>query len=381
MSEPVIPDNEKERLKALASYDILDTFAEKDFDDITKIAAELTQTPICLISLVDVDRQWFKSNHGIGVRQTPRSVSFCGHAINTPNEPFEVISASDDERFKDNILVKGDPYICYYYGVPLVSPDGYVLGTLCVIDHKKRDLTKLQKRCLDALSKQVVSLLELRKKNTKITELLRNTFPTSKLEEIETTGTISPKHYDDVTILFTDFKGFTDFSRELSPAEIVKELHYLYSNFDSICYFNQVEKIKTIGDAYMACAGIDTDSDNPTRDAIQSAIEIRDFMRDYKKECIKKGKTALDIRIGLHSGPITSGVVGIKKYSFDIWGSSVNVAAHMESNGIPDRINVSEKTYLKCKDDFKFEARGEIEIKTKKKWKMFFVEPKQSVDD
>ena len=374
MTAPEIPDNEIERINALYSYDALDSFEEEDFDDITKIAAELCQTPICLISLVDEDRQWFKSNHGIGVRETPRSVSFCGHAINTPDEPFEVTKASEDERFNGNPLVNGTPYITYYYGVPLINPEGYPLGTLCVIDHVERTLSKKQKYCLKALSKQVVNLLEIRRKNTKITELLGNMFPKSKLLEIEVSGTIQPRDYKDVTILFTDFKGFTKYSARMTPGEIVKELHYLYSNFDSIMFFNKVEKIKTIGDAYMACAGIDTDSENPAKDAVTAALEVRDFMRDYHKECILKGKEPLQVRIGLHSGPIVSGVVGIKKYSFDVWGDAVNIAAHMESCSEPGKVNVSEATYSKVKDDFVFEPRGKVAIKTNKKWDMFFVD-------
>ena len=376
MIRPKKPANEKQRVEALHSYQILDTFAEKDFDDITNIAADLCQVPVCLISLVDEERQWFKSNHGIGVRETSRDVSFCGHAINIPDKPFEVFQANLDERFKNNPLVLEAPYIVYYYGVPLVSPDGFTLGTLCVIDHKKRTLTARQKYCLETLSAQVVNLLELRLKNTKINELLNNMFPRSKVKEVAALGTISAKAYPDCTILFTDFKGFTTFSTELSPTEVVKELHYLYSNFDSIIYFNQVEKIKTIGDAYMACAGIDTDSQNPTKDAVISAIEIRDFMLNYEKDCINSGKIPLKIRIGLHCGPVVSGVVGIKKYSFDIWGDAVNIAAHMESASETGKINVSKEVYEKIKDDFEFTYRGKKKIKTGETLDMYFVEAK-----
>lgn len=376
MIRPKKPANEKQRVEALHSYQILDTFAEKDFDDITNIAADLCQVPVCLISLVDEERQWFKSNHGIGVRETSRDVSFCGHAINIPDKPFEVFQANLDERFKNNPLVLEAPYIVYYYGVPLVSPDGFTLGTLCVIDHKKRTLTARQKYCLETLSAQVVNLLELRLKNTKINELLNNMFPRSKVKEVAELGTISAKAYPDCTILFTDFKGFTTFSTELSPTEVVKELHYLYSNFDSIIYFNQVEKIKTIGDAYMACAGIDTDSQNPTKDAVISAIEIRDFMLNYEKDCINSGKIPLKIRIGLHCGPVVSGVVGIKKYSFDIWGDAVNIAAHMESASETGKINVSKEVYEKIKDDFECTYRGKKKIKTGETLDMYFVEAK-----
>ena len=124
----------------------------------------------------------------------------------------------------------------------------------------------------------------------------------------------------------------------------------------------------------MACAGIDTESDNPARDAIQAAIEIRDFMEDYKKECIHNGKLPLEVRIGLHSGPIVSGVVGIKKYSFDIWGDAVNIAAHMENAGLVGKINVSKTTYEKTKNLFDWEHRGQKKIKSNEMLDMYFAE-------
>ncbi len=364
---------EKKRLEALHSYNVLDSFAEKDFDDITNVAADLCQAPICLISLVDKNRQWFKSNHGIGIRETSRDVSFCGKAIEVPNEPFEVKNSSIDIRFKGNPLVVGDPFVTYYFGIPLVNPDGYPLGTLCIIDHKERSLNKRQKFALKALAKQVVNLLELRRKNAKINRLLANMFPISKLEEISNEGTISAKPYDKCTVVFTDFKGFTNFSSERTAKEVVNELHYLYSNFDSIFYFNKVEKIKTIGDGYMACAGIDTDSENPALDAINSALEIRSFMEAYEKECIAKKKEPLKIRIGINTGPIISGVVGIKKYSFDIWGDTVNIASHLEKAGETGQINISQSTYDEIKDFYEVEPRGKVAIKNKKELEMYFV--------
>lgn len=367
-------NNEKKRLEALHSYNVLDTFAEKDFDDITNLAADLCQTPICLISLVDEDRQWFKSNHGIGIRETPRDISFCGQAINVPDQPFEITNASNDLHFHDNPLVLGEPFIIYYYGVPLVNPEGYALGTLCVIDHKTRALTERQKIAIATLAKQVVNLLELRRKNTKINELLRNLFPISKVKEIAEIGTINAKSYDNCTVLFTDFKGFTKFASKRTAEEVVKELHYLYSNFDSIMFFNKVEKIKTIGDAYMACAGIDTDSKNPAIDAVKSAIEIVEFMESYKKESIAQGKEPMEIRVGINTGPIVSGVVGIKKYSFDIWGNTVNIAAHLESKGSPGKINISSSTLNAIKGEFNVTPRGKIKIKTNEEIEMFFVD-------
>tara|TARA_R110002072_G_scaffold88538_2_gene198990 strand:- start:570 stop:1724 length:1155 start_codon:yes stop_codon:yes gene_type:complete len=147
----------------LRSYSILDTLPESDYDNITKIAAEICGTPISLISLIDDKRQWFKSHHGLDATETPKEYAFCGHAINTPNDVFIVQDARKDERFYDNPLVTGNPHVIFYAGVPLVSEAGLPLGTLCVIDHKPNLLSQSQISSLSALSNQVINLLELRK--------------------------------------------------------------------------------------------------------------------------------------------------------------------------------------------------------------------------
>tara|TARA_R110002033_G_scaffold88598_2_gene138631 strand:+ start:374 stop:1528 length:1155 start_codon:yes stop_codon:yes gene_type:complete len=147
----------------LRSYSILDTLPESDYDNITKIAAEICGTPISLISLIDDKRQWFKSHHGLDATETPKEYAFCGHAINTPNDVFIVQDARKDEHFHDNPLVTGDPHVIFYAGVPLVSEAGLPLGTLCVIDHKPNLLSQSQISSLSALSNQVINLLELRK--------------------------------------------------------------------------------------------------------------------------------------------------------------------------------------------------------------------------
>lgn len=156
---PPIPENEADRLEALARYEILDTVADPSFDDIALIAAQVCQTPISLISLIDRDRQWFKSRVGLDVTETPRTVSFCAHAINTPHL-FEVSDATQDERFFDNPLVTDAPHIRFYAGIPLVTESGQSIGTLCVVDHKPRTLSDTQKTVLEALSRQVIRLLD-----------------------------------------------------------------------------------------------------------------------------------------------------------------------------------------------------------------------------
>lgn len=174
MITPTEPENEKERLENLKSFSILDTLPEEDYDNITKIAAEICNMPIALISLVDDKRQWFKSHHGLEATETPKEYAFCAHAINDPKNVFVVQDARKDERFHDNPLVSGNPEVVFYAGVPLTSENGLPLGTLCVIDHKPNLLSQSQIQSLSALSNQVMKLLELRKNKHLLEEALKD---------------------------------------------------------------------------------------------------------------------------------------------------------------------------------------------------------------
>ncbi len=172
MIAPVEHLKEKERLLALKSYSVLDTLPEKDFDNLTKLAAQICGTPISLISLLDNHRQWFKSSHGLEAKETPKDLAFCAHSINSSEKVFIVPDSRKDERFYDNPLVTGAPNVIFYAGVPLKNNKGLPLGTLCVIDNKPKKLTSDQIDSLQILGQQVMNLLELRKKNTLLNESL-----------------------------------------------------------------------------------------------------------------------------------------------------------------------------------------------------------------
>jgi GAF domain-containing protein len=161
MSAPV-PQNETQRLKVLWQYDVLDTVPEEIFDDLTELAAQICDAPIALITLVDETRQWFKSKVGVSINETSRDISFCAHAINQPGL-FIVPDATKDDRFANNPLVTSDPKVRFYAGAPLVTPDGFALGTLCVIDKVPRELRPEQQRALTILARHVMSQLELRR--------------------------------------------------------------------------------------------------------------------------------------------------------------------------------------------------------------------------
>ncbi|MCC5915652.1 MAG: PAS domain S-box protein [Balneolaceae bacterium] len=184
MKKPDLPKNENERLQEIHSYDILDTEEHKDFDFLTRMAANICGAKISLISLVTEDKQWFLSHHGLGDRETPRNFAFCAHAINTPKEPFIVEDATKDERFADNPLVTGKPNVIFYAGIPLVNENDAALGSICVIDDAPRTISNEQLKSLRLLADQAIKLLELRRKNKQLSEKKKDLDKKSELLQV-----------------------------------------------------------------------------------------------------------------------------------------------------------------------------------------------------
>ena len=201
-------------------------------------------------------------------------------------------------------------------------------------------------------------------------DLLLNILPAEVAEELKKTGNATAKQFDNVTVLFTDFVDFTTASEKMSPTELIDELNVCFKAFDGIIGRYNIEKIKTIGDAYLAVAGLPAANALQTEHAVRAALEISTYMTERRK---KVGEKTFHVRIGLHTGSVIAGIVGIKKFAYDVWGDTVNMAARMEQNSVAGQINISETTYELVKDKFSCVYRGEIHAKNKGAVKMYFV--------
>lgn len=205
-------------------------------------------------------------------------------------------------------------------------------------------------------------------------DLLLNILPSETAEELKATGAAKTKSYESVSVLFTDFKNFTLASEKLSPEELVAEINYCYSEFDKIITKYGVEKIKTIGDAYMCAGGLPVTNTTHPIDVVKAGLEMIQFIEANKKDRIEKGQPYFELRLGIHTGPVVAGIVGIKKFAYDIWGDTVNTASRMESSGEVGKVNISETTYNIVKKYFNCTSRGKIKAKNKGEIEMYFVE-------
>ncbi|SDB36542.1 Adenylate cyclase, class 3 [Flavobacteriaceae bacterium MAR_2010_188] len=213
----------------------------------------------------------------------------------------------------------------------------------------------------------------LEREKNRSDHLLRNILPQETAKELKDFGKVKAKKFDSVSVLFADFKGFTLHAEHLSPEDLVKSIDYYFSKFDDIIDKYGIEKIKTLGDCYMCACGLPFPEENHAQKLILAAKEFLDFVRLAKIDNTDN-TTRFDLRVGISSGPVVAGVVGKKKFAYDIWGDTVNIASRMEAASEVDKINISEDTYEQVKDDFNCTYRGEIHVKNKGMMKMYFVE-------
>ncbi|MDZ4703470.1 MAG: adenylate/guanylate cyclase domain-containing protein [Saprospiraceae bacterium] len=204
-------------------------------------------------------------------------------------------------------------------------------------------------------------------------ELLLNILPAQIAAELKQFSKVKARRYEEVTVMFVDFKNFTSISEQLSPEDLVEELDRCFKGFDFIIHqYRDVEKIKTIGDAYMCASGLSEQKSMPFN-IIRAAFEMQQFLEEQKQERMRLGKPFFEARIGLHTGSVVAGVVGVNKFAYDIWGDTVNIASRMEGNCEPGRINISEMTYNLVKYQFECEYRGKIDAKNKGAIDMYYV--------
>ncbi len=390
------PANETERLAALRALAIIDSAPEIAYDEIAELAAQICCCPVSYISFIDDERRWLKARYGLPeeVTDAPRATAICTTTI-CGTELLIVPDLAQDPRFANSSMTALKPPCRFYCGMPLITDEGYALGTLCVLDFEPRQLSFSQTEALRMLSHQVLAQLELRRKlieydqtirtmeqarleatveRERAEALLNNVLPAPVADELRHNGKVRPRYTRSATILFADIQGFTLLAERTEPARLINLLDRYFSALDDICARHGLEKVKTMGDAYLAVAGVLSPDRRHALDACLAALEMQDLLDHLTKQQAETGENALQLRIGIHTGPVISGVIGNSRMTFDIWGDAVNTACFMESFGVPGRINVSETVAGHVHDIFELEPRGAIEAKHQRTHEMFFLE-------
>lgn len=280
-----------------------------------------------------------------------------------------------DEIAQINVIVEPPVWGTWWFRVLVI----FLILTIIYVYYISRiDRVKQQKELLEVQvrerTKEVINQKELlQQEKDKTEELLLNVLPAETAEELKVKGKATARQYRMTSIMFTDFKSFTKIAEKIKPVDLVTELDNYFKNFDEIVQKYDIEKIKTIGDAYMCAGGIPVRNKSNPIDIVMAGLEIQRFMTVYNGAKEKDGEKGWDLRIGIHTGPVIAGVVGIKRFAYDIWGDSVNIASRIEAAGNIGQVNISGATYELVKEFFTCEYRGEIKAKNKGKIDMYFV--------
>lgn len=249
---------------------------------------------------------------------------------------------------------------------------------------KAEELASQKEEILQINDKLESMFDQLEKERDKSENMLLNILPKETAKELKEKGNYTPRHYKMVSVLFTDFKGFTSIAEKLSPSELIKELDYFFQYFDKVVEKHNLEKIKTIGDAYMCAGGIPKPNVTNAIDTVLAGLEITQFTHRVNKERIANGRVPWELRVGINTGELVSGVVGKKKFAYDVWGDAVNLASRMESSAAPGKVNISGNTYEFIKSFFETEYRGKVFAKGKGEVDMYYVnriKPELSLDE
>jgi class 3 adenylate cyclase len=390
-----IPDNDAERVKVVESYEILYTEQERDFDDITELAASLTGCKVSYIGFFDDKRLWLKSKYGLppDLTERPRELTLCSRTI-CQSDLLVVPDMSKDPRYAELPAVKNPPNAKFYCAMPLIDSEGFALGTLCVWDTAVMELEPHIQQCVRRLARQVLSKLELRRQiiemreqnekalqaleserisASRTTQLVRDLFPSSVASRVINGDQVDPRFFASATIMFIDFEGFTTLAESTEPRALIEQLGDFFTIFDRIVEKHGLEKIKTIGDGYLAAGGLPTETQDHAHRACLAALEIRQAMEKRNAERRKLLLPEWPIRTGIHSGTVIAGIIGANRMTYDLWGDAVNLASRLQDNCETGQINISEATVGLIGDAFQFQARGQIEAKNKGLVKMYYL--------
>jgi adenylate cyclase len=365
MNASPILDNEPARLREIEALG-LTRFNLKDpnLNDIIRIACAVADTPIAMVNVLNRPEMVTLRSCGLPdavPSRMPCESAVC-HLVLSHGDVLTIENMSTDARTREHPGVEKPMSLRFYAGAPLISATGYIMGTLCVMGTEPKSLDPRAVDALRRLADQVIRLLQGEAPRD------ANGLPAPVREKPPIRG----HFHSQSSILFTDFVGFTRHTETLEPAELLETLGRYFSAFDKLCKRHNLTRLKTIGDAYMAVAGIPTANADHARDAVAAALAIRDYVAADNTARVALGDPAWEVRIGVHSGPVISGSLG-EHGSLDIWGDSVNVAARLEASSEAGQVNISEATLTQL-GNAKAEARGVLPIKNKEPVKMYFVE-------
>lgn len=287
---------------------------------------------------------------------------------------WEILLLSSIDFLGMNFVLLGFLSLYQNWPVPWIliySGSGLLLLGLVLWNYRFKKEVVRRKEAEEKIRLQVA---EIEKAKEQSDTLLLNILPREVAEELKSTGTSDARHFDEVTVLFTDFKDFTGWSSKMSALELVEEINTCFMAFDKITEKYGVEKIKTIGDSYMCAGGLPVSNKTHAEDVVRAGLEMQEFIKEYSLKRKALGKEPFQIRIGIHTGPVVAGIVGIKKFAYDIWGDTVNTASRMESAAEPGKVNISMATWQKINFMFSCTYRGKISVKAKGELDMYFVD-------
>lgn len=390
-----VPDNDAERVDALARYEILDTDPEIDYDDITELAAKLTGCHASYIGFFDDKRLWLKAKYGLPptLTERPRELTLCAPTI-CQTDLVMIPDMTQNPRYADLPTVKNPPHARFYCAMPLINPDGFALGTLCVWDSEAKELEPEGQQHIRRLARQVLTRLELRRRIIELhrkqedllaaaetarsaiehkEQLIRELFPDPIATRVLADEPVETRFYAFASVLFVDFEDFTKIAESLEPRVLIEQLNDYFAIFDQIVESYGLEKIKTIGDAYLAVAGVPREVPDHALRATRAALDINRAMDKLNDKRKKLALQEWPIRIGIHSGSLIAGVSGGKRITYDVWGDGVNLAKRMQENCEPGKINISEATVGLISSAFETQGRGFLEAKNKGPVRMYYV--------